>query len=266
MLQAPEWFSKLPGPREPLRSALGWTPLFHTSSSGVFSGRLCGRATFGCTRVVSRLGCEGHLPHSNGGNSSLPLFISVWTGVADGPQTGERTWELLCDLWRAVAPLFAPWCAEGELPTCANLNHYSGSGSCVRWHRDDEVLFGAQGESKLIVSVSIGYSAFFRWKLRSSPDCDADSSWSHHDDLCMGVARMSAFTVRIPFTPVRWFIRLCKRRTRRVGVGSGSVPVVLAWVGDCVFGFPRPGGTLAPGKHGVLGETVVFTPGSMSFF
>ena len=144
---------------------------------------LCGRATFGCTRVVSRLGCKGHLPHSNGGNSSLPLFICVWTGVADGPQTGERPWELLCDLWRAVAPLFAPWCAEGELPTCANLNHYSGSGSCVRWHRDDEVLFGAQGESKLIVSVSIGYSAFFRWKPRSSPDCDADSSWLHHGDL-----------------------------------------------------------------------------------
>ena len=104
-------------------------------------------------------------------------------GVADGPQTGERSWELLCDLWRAVAPLFAPWCAEGELPTCAILNHYSGSGSCVRLHRDDEVLFGAQGESKLIVSVSIGYSALFRWKPRSSPDCDADSCWLHHGDL-----------------------------------------------------------------------------------
>ena len=79
MLQAPEWFSKLPGPGEPLRSALGWTPLLHTPSSGVwfFRGALRG-ADFGCTRVVSRLRCKGHLPHNMGGNSALPLFICVW--------------------------------------------------------------------------------------------------------------------------------------------------------------------------------------------
>ena len=69
------------------------------------------------------------------------------------------------------------------MPTCANLNHNGGEGSCVRWHRDDEALFGGQGESKLIVSVSIGYSALFRWKPRSSPDSVADSCWLHHGAL-----------------------------------------------------------------------------------
>ena len=55
----------------------------------------------------------------------------------------------------------APWCADGGTPTCANLNYYGSSGSCVRWHSDDEVLFGGQEESKLIVSVSIAFSAAF---------------------------------------------------------------------------------------------------------
>ena len=66
-------------------------------------------------------------------------------GVAVGPQMGERSWELLHDLWKAIAPLMAPWCVEREVPTCANLNYYGGSGSCVRWHRDDEGVFGGAG-------------------------------------------------------------------------------------------------------------------------
>ena len=52
-----------------------------------------------------------------------------------------------------------PWCAEGEVPTAANLNLYRGGNSCVGWHRDDDFLFGEFGEAKLIVSVSIGGSA-----------------------------------------------------------------------------------------------------------
>ena len=102
--------------------------------------------------------------------------------VAVGPQTGERSWELLHDLWKAIAPLMAPWCVEGEVPTCANLNYYGGSGSCVRWHRDDEGVFGGAGESKLIVSVSGGFSAF-RWKFRPSLDHETDSCWLHLGDL-----------------------------------------------------------------------------------
>ena len=55
MLQTPEWFSKLLGPGEPLRSWLGWTPLLHTASSGVwiFRGGVAGRAASCCTCVSS---------------------------------------------------------------------------------------------------------------------------------------------------------------------------------------------------------------------
>ena len=38
-----------------------------------------------------------------------------------------------------------PWCAEGEVPTAANLNLERGRDSCVRWHCDDEPLFGWEG-------------------------------------------------------------------------------------------------------------------------
>ena len=69
------------------------------------------------------------------------------------------------------------------MPTSANLNYYGSSGSCVRWHCDDEALLGGQGESKLIVSMSVGFSARFRWKPGPSPDCEADSCWLHHGDL-----------------------------------------------------------------------------------
>ena len=140
--------------------------------------------------------------------------------------------------------------------------------------------------TKLIVSVSVGYSALFRWKLRSTPDCDADSCWLHHGDLLVmdgrchdeylhTVPRLDGERVNITY---RWlknhsphcplstggnvllarmrygFIRLSVRGTERVGVGHGRVPVDLTWVGDCAFGLPRPGGTSATEMRGVTGN------------
>ena len=35
-------------------------------------------------------------------------------GTAVGPPTGKRSWPLLSGLWRAIAPLMKPWCAEGR--------------------------------------------------------------------------------------------------------------------------------------------------------
>ena len=159
--------------------------------------------------------------------------------VAVGPQTGARSWEFLCDLWRAVAPLFAPWCAEGEMSTCANLNHYGGAGSCVRWHRDDEALFGEQGESKLIVSVSIGYSALFRWKPRSSPECEADSCWPHHGDLLVMDGRcedeyLHSTDPRRDGERVNITYRRLKNHLPQYPIGSG----VMCCLPACVRGSP----------------------------
>ena len=63
-----------------------------------------------------------------------------------------------------------PWCAEGEVPTAANLNLYWGLHSRVGWHCDDEPLFGVARSSKLIVSVSFGSQALYRWKGKSCLD------------------------------------------------------------------------------------------------
>ena len=46
-------------------------------------------------------------------------------------------------------------CAEGEVPTVANLNLCRGWKSCVGWHCDDEPQFGECGEAKLIVSGTL---------------------------------------------------------------------------------------------------------------
>ena len=107
---------------------------------------------------------------------------SCGSGPAVGPQVSGN-WEFLRGLWRAVAPLMAPWCADEEMPTCANLNFYGGSGSHVRWHSDNEGLFGKQGESTFVVSMSLGVSALFKWKPGPSLDSGASSSWLHHGDL-----------------------------------------------------------------------------------
>ena len=57
--------------------------------------------------------------------SSCSCSYAYGRGPAVGPHTGERCWPLLAGVWRAIAPLMMkPWCAEGEVPTAANLNLY----------------------------------------------------------------------------------------------------------------------------------------------
>ena len=43
-----------------------------------------------------------------------------------------------------VAPSLSPWCGKKDVPTGVNLNQYAGSGSFIRWHSDNEPLFGPQ--------------------------------------------------------------------------------------------------------------------------
>ena len=43
-----------------------------------------------------------------------------------------------------------------------NLNQCAGPGSLIRWHGDNEPLFGPQNAPKLIVSMSLGNSVEFK--------------------------------------------------------------------------------------------------------
>ena len=69
------------------------------------------------------------------------------------------------------------------MPSAANLNLYRGRSSHVGWHSDDEPLFGERGEAKLIVSVSFGTQALFKWKGKSCPSNDGHSCWLGHGDI-----------------------------------------------------------------------------------
>ena len=113
---------------------------------------------------------------------SCTCLCAYGRGPAVGPHTGQRCWPLLEGVWRAIAPLMKPWCAEGELPTAANLNLYRGWNSCVGWHCDDEPLFGKYGDAKLSVSVSLGSFAHFRWRRQSCPSDEGRSCQLDHGD------------------------------------------------------------------------------------
>ena len=54
---------------------------------------------------------------------------------------------------------------------------------CVSWHSDDEPLFGEYGGAKLIVSVSFGSSAVFRWRRQSCPDDEGRLCYLGHGDI-----------------------------------------------------------------------------------
>ena len=153
--------------------------------------------------------------------SSCSCSYLYGRGTAVGPQSGERCWPLLDTLWRAITPLMKPWCAEGDVPTAANLNLYRGWSSYVGRHSDDEPLFGECGGAKLIVSVSLGSSALFRWRSQSRPDDDGHSCLLGHGDIH---ARMSSVIVRIP-------VRIRNGLTSR-SVGSNSMLPPVPFLGQ----------------------------------
>ena len=77
------------------------------------------------------------------------------------------------------------------MPTGVNLNQYTGPGSLIRWHSDNEPLFGPQNFPKLIVSFSLGNSVEF--KVRRRAPCNVPSSirLDHGDVLVMdGLAQL----------------------------------------------------------------------------
>ena len=164
----PDYYPEPPGPGIVIRNMLGWSRLEKTERSGVwvFRGALQGKNLFSSLAVAGDWERKGSyrtawvVPC----DSSCTCSYAYGHGPAIGPHTGERCWPLLAGVWRAIAPLMQPWCAEGEVPTAANLNLYRGWKSCVGWHCDDEPLFGKCGDAKLIVSVSLGNFAPFRWR------------------------------------------------------------------------------------------------------
>ena len=66
-----------------------------------------------------------------------------------------------------------------------NLNQYAGPGSFIRWHSDNEPLFGPQNLPKLIVSLSLGNSVEFMVRRRASGNFPSSIRLDHGDVLVM---------------------------------------------------------------------------------
>ena len=71
------------------------------------------------------------------------------------------------------------------MPTGVNLKQYAGLGSHIRWHSDNEPLFGPQNSPKLIVSLSSGNSVEFMMRRRSPGNFPSSIRLDHGDILVM---------------------------------------------------------------------------------
>ena len=176
-----------PGPGREVRNGIAWSLLEKTARSGVwlFRGALRGSSAFFAFVAFADWVKKRIVPYGVGGPSSffVFLFILVWARHGCRATIWRAVLATASRSVEAIAPPMKPWCAEGDVPTAANLNLYRGRFSNVGWHSDDEPLFGKRGETKLIVSVSFGTQALFKWKGKSCPNNDGHSCSLGHGDI-----------------------------------------------------------------------------------
>ena len=166
-----------------------------------------------------------------------------------------------------------PWCAEGDLPTAANLNLYRGWNSCVVWHCDDEPFFGKCGDAKLIVSVSLGSFALFRWRRQSCLSDEGSCRLDHGDILVMDVQCHDEFLHRTSPGPDQERINITFRWVKqhvsscplfKAGVACclptcASSVSVMGNVSSGIFGFCGFSlGFCAPGSPSLAGLPIVY--------
>ena len=82
------------------------------------------------------------------------------------------------------------------MPTGVNLNQYSGSGSFIRCHSDNEPLFGRQNSPKPIVSLSLNYSVEFKVRRRAPGEVPSSIRLDHGDILVMDGPAQSEYEHR----------------------------------------------------------------------
>ena len=106
-------------------------------------------------------------------------------GAAVRPQPNNAIWYGVIGSWGRVAPFLSPWCGKKDVPTSVNLNWYAGPGSFIRWHSDNEPLFGPQNSPKLTVSLSLENSVEFMVRRRAPGQVPSSIRLDHGDVLVM---------------------------------------------------------------------------------
>ena len=194
--EVPDSLPVSPGPGKRIRQLMGWTKVCGTTQSGIWVLK-------GNARTCM---FPANLDHLRVGWMKQGSYKTAWVtpghdclcpkkyghGAAVRPQTNKAIWDGVISLWSRVAPFLSPWCGKKELPTRVNLNHYDGSRSCVRWHSDNESLFGPQGSPKLIVSLSLGNPVEFKVR-RVSDSVTSSVTLNHGDVLVMDGSAQSEY-------------------------------------------------------------------------
>ena len=234
-----------PGYGLDIRQSMGWTKVCGTARSGIWV--LKGNAR---TRML-----PANLDYLRVGWRKQGSYETAWVtpghdclcsyayghGAAVRPQTNDAIWHGVIGLWGRVAPLLSPWCARREVPTGVNLNRYAGPGSFIRWHSDNEPLFGPQNAPKLIVSMSLGNSVEFKVRRRGQGNVPSLITLDHGDLLVMDGLTQSEYVhctasglqgprVNLTFRWVAQHIASCPL--------AGAVGCVLP---SCVQGSAEPG-------------------------
>ena len=107
------------GPGRIIRNMLGWSlEEKNVVGSGVwlFRGALQGKNLFPSLDVTGGWVKNGsyHTAWAVPCGSLCTLFIFVWAGPRyKATHMDGQCWPLLEGVWRAIAPLMRPWCAEG---------------------------------------------------------------------------------------------------------------------------------------------------------
>ena len=134
-------------------------------------------------------------------------------------------------------------CARGNVPTGVNLNQYAGPGSFIRWHSDNESLFGPRDSPKLIVSLSLGNPVEFKVR-RVSDSVTSSITLDHGDVLVMdGSAQLEYLHCTMPGLQgprVNLTYRWVAQHTASCPL-AGEVGCLLP---SCVQGFAEPGSRL----------------------
>ena len=168
---------------------MGWTKVCGTARSGIWvlegNARTCVfPANLDHFRVEWMKRCAYKTAWVTPGHDCLCSY-KYGHGAAVRPQTNNAIWDGVIGLWRRVAPFLSPWCGKKDVPTGVNLNQYTGSGSFIRWHSDNEPLFGPQNLPKLIVSLSLGNSVELMVRRRASRNFPSSIRVDHGDVLVM---------------------------------------------------------------------------------
>ena len=172
-----------------IRQSKGWTKVCGTTRSG--SWVLKGNAR---TCMLPE-----NLDYLRSGWISRGTYETAWVtpghdflcsykygrGAAVRPQTNNAIWHWVIGLWSRVAPILSLWCGKKAVPTEVDLNQYAGPGSLVRWHSDNEPLFGPQNSPKLIASLSLGNSVEFMVRRRARGKVPSSIRLDHCDVLVM---------------------------------------------------------------------------------